>query len=322
MSGGPAIVSAGPLADPAPAVLGRFGEIAIAEHDSAQELRPLLGEAVGLVARGPTRVDAELLAAAPRLRVIGRSGIGVDGIDLEAATERGIPVVVTPAVNAVAVAEGAIALLLALVKRLPELDSAVRDGRWADRDTITPGDVAGSTLAVAGFGHIGRHVARLARALGMHVLACDPLLDAEQAAAAGVEAVPLGEAVARADHCSLHVPLVDATAGLVSPELLARARPGLRLINLSRGAVAPLDVLLAGLRSGALGGVGLDVFDPEPPDPAHPLFTRPDVICSPHAMALTPGATRAVFAAMSEGMAAVLDGGRAAHVANPAVYGA
>jgi D-3-phosphoglycerate dehydrogenase len=317
---GPAIVSAGPLADPAPAVLGRFGAIAIAERDSADALRPLLRDAVGLVARGPTRVDAELLAAAPRLRVIGRSGIGVDGIDLEAATARGIPVVVTPGVSAVAVAEGAIALLLALIKRLPELDRAVRDGRWAERDTLAPGDVAGTTLAVAGFGHIGRHVAKLAQPLGMEVLACDPALDAAGAREAGVERVALEDAVARADHLSLHVPLVPATAGLIDAALLDRARPGLRLVNLSRGAVAPLDVLVAGLESGALGGVGLDVFDPEPPDPAHPLLARADVICSPHALALTPGATRAVFAAMSEGMAAVLDGGRAAHVANPAVH--
>jgi D-3-phosphoglycerate dehydrogenase len=116
------------------------------------------------------------------------------------------------------------------------------------------------------------------------------------------------------------VPLTAATRGLVSRELLSRARPGLRIVNMSRGAVAPLDVLHHGLLSGALGGVALDVFDPEPPDPAHPLFERGDVLCSPHALALTAAATRAVYAAMSEGMAAVLDGGRAPHVANPAVY--
>ncbi len=318
---GPAIVAAGPLAAPAPAILARFGELAVAERDSLDVLLPLLRDAVGLVARGPTRVDAELLAAAPRLRVIGRSGVGADGIDLEAATARGIPVVVTPGVNAVAVAEGAIALLLALIKRLPELDRAVRDGRWRERDTLSPGDVAGSTLAVAGFGHIGREVARLAGALGMDVLVCDPQVGAAQAAEAGFASASLEDAVARADHLSLHVPLHASTAGLVSPELLGLARPGLRLVNLSRGAVTPLDGLLEGLRSGALGGVGLDVFEPEPPDPAHPLFARPDVICSPHALALTPGANRAVFTAMSEGMAAVLDGGRATHVANPGVYG-
>jgi len=149
----------------------------------------------------------------------------------------------------------------------------------------------------------------------MDVLGCDPALDAE-AAADGVEAVSLGDAVARADHLTLHVPLTHATRGLVTADLLARARPGLRLVNASRGEVAPLDVLLDGLRSGALGGVALDVFDPEPPDPRHPLLARDDVICSPHALALTPNTSRAVGVAMAQGMAAVLDGGRAPDVAN------
>jgi D-3-phosphoglycerate dehydrogenase / 2-oxoglutarate reductase len=306
------IVAAGPLADPAPELLGRFGPVVVAGEDSEAALRPLLADAVGLVARGPTRVTAALLDAAPRLRVIGRTGVGVDGIDLDAATARGIPVVVTPGANAAAMAEGAIALLLALVKRLPALDRAVRDGRWAERDRLAPGDVAGTTLAIAGLGAIGRRTAALARALGMEVVASDPAL--------GDESVPLDEAVARADHLVLHVPLTPATRGLVSPALLERARPGLRLVNVSRGAVAPLDVLEAGLRSGALAGVALDVFDPEPPDPAHPLLRHPDVVCSPHALGLTPAAARAVAAAMSEGMAAVLDGGRAPHVANPAIY--
>ncbi|MFL5825175.1 MAG: NAD(P)-dependent oxidoreductase [Thermoleophilaceae bacterium] len=306
------IVAAGPLADPAPEILARFGKVVVAETDSTEALRPLLAEAVGLVARGPTVVDAELLSAAPRLRVIGRSGVGTDKVDLEAATARGIPVVITPGANASAVAEGAIALLLAMIKRLPALDAAVRGGRWEERDSLAPGDVAGTTLAVVGYGAIGRRVAELARGLGMEVLVCDPMVN---------DSISLEEALARADHLTLHVPLTNATRGLVSRELLERARPGLRIVNMSRGAVAPLDVLHEGIASGRLAGVGLDVFEPEPPDPAHPLFDHDGVICSPHALALTPAAKRAVFAAMSEGMAAVLDGGRAPHVANPSVYG-
>lgn len=315
----PAIVAAGPLSEPAPEILGRFGPIAVASDDSEETLRPLLADALGLVARGPTVVSASLLEAAPRLRVIGRTGVGVDRIDLEAATARGIPVVITPGANADAVAEGTIALLLSLVKRLPALHAAVREGRWAERDALGVGDLAGTTIAIAGYGAIGRRVAALSRALGMHVIVCDPSLDAAAAAEAGVELASLEDAVARADHLTLHVPLSDDTRGLVSRRLLARARPGLRIVNVSRGAVAPLDVLYEGLVSGALGGVALDVFEREPPEP-HPLFERDDVICSPHALALTPAANRAVFAAMSEGMAAVLAGGRAPHVANPAVY--
>jgi phosphoglycerate dehydrogenase-like enzyme len=246
--------------------------------------------------------------------------VGVDRVDVDAATARGIPVVITPGANAGAVAEGTIALLLALVKRLPRLDAAVRGGRWHERDGLGIGDVAGSTIAIAGYGAIGARVAVLARALGMDVIVCDPLLDAVRANEAGVEVAALGDAVARADHLALHVPLTDETRGLVSRDLLARARPGLRIVNVSRGPVASLDVLEEGLRAGVLGGVALDVFEQEPPDLGHPLFTRDDVICSPHALALTPAANRAVFRAMSEGMAAVLDGARAPHVANPAVY--
>jgi phosphoglycerate dehydrogenase-like enzyme len=151
----------------------------------------------------------------------------------------------------------------------------------------------------------------------MHVIACDPALRADTP---GVGRADIDDAIGRADHLSLHVPLTPQTRGLISRHMLGRAKPGLNLVNVSRGAVAPLDALLHGLESGALGGVALDVYDPEPPDPRHPLLARAELICSPHALSLTPAANRAVFRAMSEGMAAVLDGGRAPAVANPAVY--
>jgi D-3-phosphoglycerate dehydrogenase len=313
----PAIVTVGPLADPAPAILSRFGSIAVAPEDSEAGLVPLLGGAVALVAGGATPVSARLLEAAPRLRVVGRNGVGVDEIDLPAATARGIPVVITPGTNDLAVAEGAIAMLLALVKRLPSLDRMVRAGAWDERVDVRPGDVAGSTLAVIGFGRTGRRTAELARGLGMRVVAYDPVVDVRDA---GAEPVGLDEAFAQAEHVCLHVPLTEATRGLISAERLAAAKPGLTLVNVSRGAVAPLDELLAALEAGRLGGVGLDVFDPEPPDPSHPIFAREDVLCSPHALVQTPRTVEAVYDAMSRGMAAVLDGGRAEHVANPEVW--
>jgi phosphoglycerate dehydrogenase-like enzyme len=319
VSAPPAIVAAGPVAEPVARILSPYGRLVVAEADAPEAITPLLGDAVALIARGPTRVTAALLEAAPMLRVIGRTGVGADNVDLQAATARGIPVVVTPGANAAAVAEGALALLLALVKRLPRLQTALRDGRWAERHTLAPGDVAGSTIIVVGYGHIGRRMAALCRALGLRVLVHDPLAG-DAARGDGFETCGLEEGVERADHLSLHVPLTDATRGLVDAALLARARPGLHLVNVSRGAITPLDTLLAALESGTLGGVGLDAFDPEPPDPRHPLFHRDDVVCTPHALALTPTAVRAVAVAMSEGMATVLAGGRAPHVANPAVY--
>jgi phosphoglycerate dehydrogenase-like enzyme len=321
MSAGPAIVVPGRLPDEARALLAHLGPIVDGLADDAATLMSRLGEARALVARAPTCVDAALLDAAPELLVIGRTGVGVDNIDLDAATRRGIPVVITPGSNERAVAEGAIALLLALVKRLPLLDRLVREGRFAERDAHAPGDLAGSTLAVVGLGRSGRRTAALAEALGMSVLAVDPAREPAELAAAGATPAQLDEALAKADHVALHVSLSDSTRGLVTASRLREAGClGLTLVNLSRGAVAPLDQLELALEEGTLGAVGLDVFDPEPPDPAHPLFRRDEVICTPHSLALTPATQAATFVSMAEGVAAVLAGGRAEHVANPEIY--
>lgn len=320
VSAEPAIVAAGPIAEPAQSMLARFGTLAIAERDDPAVIRSLVSHAIALIARGPTVIDESLLEAAPELRVIGRTGVGVDGIDLGATTARGIPVVVTPGCNEQAVAEGAIAMLLSLAKRLPQLDQAVKNGEWMLRDTLGPSDVCGSVLAIAGFGRIGQRVAAMARALGIQILVCDPYADRDAVSAAGGEHVSLPEAVSRADHLSLHVPLNAETDGLITTGLLTGAKPGLRLVNVSRGGLAPLDVLLSGLASGALGGVAVDVFEEEPPRLDHPIFERNDVLCSPHAMALTPRSVYATMEAMATGIVAVLEGRRPEHVANPDVY--
>jgi phosphoglycerate dehydrogenase-like enzyme len=315
----PTILATGPVRDPVGEVLAPFGRVVVAEADDEDTLARLAPSAVAIVARGPSRIGARVIGAAPGLRVIGRTGVGTDGVDLAAATERGVPVVITPGAAEDAVAEGTIAMLLALIKRLPQFDRAVRAGDWASRDREPPGDIAGTTLAVVGLGRIGRRVARLASLLGMDVLACDPMVPAPPD---GLTVTPatFDEALARADHLTLHVPLTEATAGLVTAERLQHARPGLRLVNASRGAVAPLAELLAALESGLLAGVALDVFDREPPDPTHPIFSRSDVLCSPHVLGLSEGARAAVFARMAHGMAKVLRGERAEHVANPEVY--
>jgi D-3-phosphoglycerate dehydrogenase len=286
------IVATGPVHPVAEEILGPI---------VVGDWRALLPEAEALILRGDARVTADDVAAASRLRVIGRSGVGVDKVDVEAARARGIPVVVTPGANARAVAEGALTLALALLKRLPELGTAVRERDWDARDRLELRDAVGATLGVVGYGRIGRELADLARALGMHVLAHDPIVDEA--------ATPLNALFENADVVSLHAPLTDETCGIVGPELLGRAKPGLLLVNTARGAlVSSLDDLLAALESGRLGGVGLDVFDEEPPDPSHPLFAHPRVVATPHALGLTLGAREAVFRAMAEGVAAVLRG--------------
>jgi phosphoglycerate dehydrogenase-like enzyme len=308
------IVSTGPVSPPAEELLG---EIIVAS--GLEELDALLAEVEVLIVRGGTVITAETIAAAPRLRVIARSGVGFSEVDVEAATRRGIPVVITPRAGAQAVAEGALALMLALAKRLPDLDRAVRDGRWAARDEIEIRDLFGSTLGIVGLGRIGRLLARLVEPFELRVLAHDPYV----AAAEGVELVGLESLFAESDFVSLHAPLTGQTRGLVDAGLLAAAKPGLVLVNLGRGAlVRSLDDLLAALESGRLGGVGLDVFEPEPPDPAHPLFAHPHVICSPHALWRTPRALEGIFRELSEGVLAVLRGERPPAVADPSLYDA
>lgn len=295
------IAATGPVHPVAEEILG-----AIAVGDWRTHLPAL----EALIVRGDARVTAADIAAAPRLRVIGRSGIGVDNVDVAAAAARGIPVVVAPGAGAGAVAEGALALLVALAKRLPELGAAVRRADWAARDRVAVLDLAGMTLGIAGYGRIGRELADLARALGMHVLLHDPYVDEAS--------TPIDALFANADAVSLHMPLTEETRGLVGPALLAAARPGLLLVNTARGGlVSSLDDLLAALERGTLGGVGLDVFDPEPPDPAHPLLAHPRVVVTPHALGLTMRSREAVFRLMAEGIAAVLRGEEPQHVAQP-----
>jgi D-3-phosphoglycerate dehydrogenase len=291
--------------------LSSHGELVEVAPEDRQAIARWLPEAVGIVARANAVIDADLIEAAPRLRVIGRSGVGVERVDLDTATRRGIPVVVTPNGGTRGVAEGALALMLHLVKRLGPLSSLVRSGRWAQRDAVPLGDLDGATLAVIGYGRIGRRVAELASAFGMRVLASDPYADDAP--------VELFDALAVADVITLHAPLTPETQGLIGSEALDHVKRGAVLVNCGRGGLLDLDAAHAALLDGRLSGVGLDVFEPEPP-PDHPLFQHPDVVLTPHVMALSRRARALVFEEMADGMHAVLSGGRAPFVANPDVY--
>jgi D-3-phosphoglycerate dehydrogenase len=303
------VVSTGPVAPPAEEILGPIAVV------GPGELEAELADADALIVRGGHKVTSELLDAAPRLRAIGRSGVGIDNVDVEAATRRGIPVVITPEAGAQAVAEGALALMLSLAKQLPALDAAVREGAWALRDELEIRDLEGATLGIVGLGRIGRRLAALAEPFGVRLLAHDPFV-----AAPGIELVDLPALFGESDFISVHAPLTAETEGLIDAELLSLAR-GAVLVNMSRGRlVRSLDDLLGALESGALWAVGLDVFDPEPPDRAHPLFRHPRVLLSPHALGLSARARRQIFEEVAEGIAAVLRGERPAAVANPDLY--
>jgi D-3-phosphoglycerate dehydrogenase / 2-oxoglutarate reductase len=269
-------------------------------------------EAQGAIARADVTVDTAFLDRAPRLRVVARTGVGVERVDLDAATSRGIAVVVTPGAGAIAVAEGAIAMAMHLVKRLGPLTELVRAGRWADRGSVTVGDLAGSTLGVVGFGRIGRHAGTLGAALGMDVLAYDPVAEPP----AGVRCDTLAELLSRSDIITLHLPLTPDTHHLINAETLGLTRTGAILINCGRGSLIDNDAAYQALVAGRIAGIGLDVFDPEPPQ-HHPLFAHPDVVLTPHLMGLSTRATAATFTAAATGVVDVLDGREPAAVANP-----
>ena len=306
------IVSTGQVFPPAEEILGPI--VVAPNHDEAS-LLALVADAEALIVRGDATVSERLIEAAPALRVIGRTGVGVERIDLDAATRRGIPVVIAPEGGSQAVAEGALTLMLALAKDLMALDRAVKEGNWSARDEVDLWDIGGTTVGIVGLGRVGRRVAALVQVLGARVLAYDPFVEASD-----VELVELETLFGESDYISLHAPLTPETRGLVDARLLSLAR-GAVLVNLGRGGlISSLDDLLAALQSGALCGVGLDVFDPEPPDPSHPLFRHARVLLSPHALGLSRQARRRLFTEMAEGIAAALRGERPAAVANPEIY--
>jgi D-3-phosphoglycerate dehydrogenase len=251
-----------------------------------------LADADALIVRSATRVTDELLQHAPRLRIVGRAGVGVDNIDLDAATHRGILVVNTPGSSATSVAEHALALMLALARSVPQLNAAMHAGRW-EKSGAAGAELRGKTLGLVGLGRVGGEVARRAKALEMRVLAHDPYLSPERAAEWGVQLLPLAEMLAQADYVSLHTALSPATDRLMNQQTLAQMKRGARLINTARGELVDEAALLEALQSGHIAGAGLDVFVTEPPGNS-PLMALPNVIATPHVAGSTAEAQEEV----------------------------
>jgi phosphoglycerate dehydrogenase-like enzyme len=290
-------------------VTGVLGDIAfVAEPTDAD-----LAVAQGAIVRADAVVDKAFLDRTPQMRVLARTGVGTDLVDLDTATARGIAVVVTPGSGTGAVAEGVIAHAIALVKRLGQFTTLIREGRWAQRTAGgPPGDLDGATIGIIGYGRIGRRVGALAEAFGMRVLAYDPFAPPP----AEVACNDLDELVAASDVLTLHVPLTADNHHMVNGEFLGRAKPGAVLINCGRGGLLDLDAAHDALQSGQLSGVGLDVFEPEPPA-HHPIFDHPGVTLTPHMMGLTRRGTELTFADAAQGVVDVLAGRKPAAVANP-----
>jgi D-3-phosphoglycerate dehydrogenase len=243
------------------------------------ELRAVLPEADAMIA-GAERITAPLIAGAPRLRVIARTGVGYDAVDVDAATARAIAVVITPGTNQESVAEQTFALLLAMTRNVAGNDRTIRDGGW-DRTLVQP--LRGKTIGLVGLGRIGRAVATRALAFGMRVLAFDPIAaDLDFEARHDIRRLDLDALLAAADVVSLHTPLTAETRGLINRATLARMRPGSYLVNTARGGLVVESDLAESLASGHLAGAGLDVLNAEPPEPGNPLLKLPNVVFSPH----------------------------------------
>jgi D-3-phosphoglycerate dehydrogenase len=259
---------------------------------AAPDLARELADADALIVRSATRVTDDLLSHAPKVRIVGRAGVGVDNIDMDAATRRGVLVVNTPGSSAASVAEHALALILSLARSIPQLNAAMHAGRW-EKSGAAGVELRGKVLGLVGLGRIGAEVARRARALEMRVVAYDPYIAPERAAEGGVELLPLPEMLAKADYVSLHTALSPATDRIMNAERFAQMKRGARLVNTARGELVDEAALSEALRSGHLAGAALDVFAVEPPKDS-PLLSMPNVIATPHVAGSTTEAQEEV----------------------------
>lgn len=304
-----------PIADEGIELLQRFG----AQVDVRLGLSPqALAEAVAgyeaLIVRSETRVTAEVIGQADKLQVIGRAGIGVDNIDVEAATEKGIVVVNAPTGNIVSAAEHTIGLMLALARNIPQADLALKGGTW-DRSRFMGVELRGKTLGIIGLGQVGSEVARRARGLEMRVLAYDPFVPEERARVLGAELVSLEELLRQSDFVSVHATLTDATANLIGEAELRAMKPTARVINTARGGIVDEEALYRALSQGWIAGVALDVFSEEPIT-AHKLFSSDKAIVTPHLGASTAEAQERVAIDVAEQVIAVLKGEPARYAVN------
>ncbi len=275
---------------------------------SRPELLDALNGTSGLIVRSATLADRELLDRASSLEVIGRAGVGLDNIDLETATRRGIAILNAPAGNTLSTAEHTFALLLALARSIPGAAASMRDGRW-ERKSLKGEQLSGKALGVVGVGRIGAEVVRRARAFGMEVLVTDPYLTAARAGNLDVRPVSLEQLLEEVDFLTLHVPLVDETRHLIGREELARMKPTACLINAARGGIVDERALREALTAGDIAGAALDVFETEPLPADDPLRDCPNLIMTPHLGASTPEAQREVAIEIAEAVRdALLDG--------------
>jgi D-3-phosphoglycerate dehydrogenase len=317
VTGAPRVVVRESIAETGIELLRAGGLDVVVDADTPLDV--LLADADALIIRSATKVTAEVLALAPVLKVIGRAGVGVDNVDVEAATRRGIVVANAPESNVISAAEHTVGLLVALARNIPQAHAALREGRW-ERSRYGGVELADKTLGVLGLGRIGQQVARRALGLQMKVLGHDPYVSEERFRELGVEPASFDEVLRRADFLTLHLPLNDATRGAIGAAQIERMRDGVRIVNAARGELLDEDALVAGLESGKVAGAAVDVFVVEPY--SGPLLQAPNIIVTPHLAASTDEAQDRAGVIVAEQVAAALRGELVTNAVNIPTVGA
>lgn len=274
-----------------------------------------LADCDALIVRSAVRVNQAVLAQAPNLKVIGRAGVGVDNVDLDAATAAGVLVMNTPGGNAVSVAEHTIALMLSLARSIPQANASTRSGKW-EKKRFMGTELRGKTLGIVGLGSVGRQVARRARSFEMRIIAFDPFVSSETARAWDVELVDLPALYAQSDYITLHTALTPQSKRMLSTAAFDAMKPGVRIVNCARGELIDEQALAAAMKSGRVAGAALDVFETEPPDPHDPLLSMDNFIATPHIGGSTEEAQEIVGVRIAEQMADYLEGGVAQNTVN------
>jgi D-3-phosphoglycerate dehydrogenase len=312
------ILIADPIADEGVRVLQEYGDVVFRDRSPGDALTSL-ADAAGLIVRSATRVDQALIDRSPQLKVIGRAGIGVDNVDVEAASRRGIVVVNAPTSVVTSAAEHTVALLLALCRRVPQAHQSVAAGRW-ERGRFVGTELRGKTVGIIGLGNIGVEVARRLAAFDVHLVGSDPYLTEEMASRLGVQLASLDHLLDVSDVITIHVPLTASTRNLIGREELRRMKAGARLVNCARGGIVDEDALVEALASGHLAGAALDVFATEPPT-NRDLLASDRVVLTPHLGASTEEAQVAAAVEVAQQVIAVLEGSPARYAVNgPAIH--
>ncbi|PKA58674.1 D-3-phosphoglycerate dehydrogenase, chloroplastic [Apostasia shenzhenica] len=312
----PTVLVSEKLGDTGLALLREFANVDCSYNLTQEELCAKISLCDALIVRSGTKVTREVFEAARgRLKVVGRAGVGIDNVDLQAATENGCLVVNAPTANTVAAAEHGIALLAAMARNVAQADASLKAGKW-QRNKYVGVSLVGKTLAIMGFGKVGSEVARRAKGLGMHVIAHDPYAPADRARAIGVELVSFDEAISTADFISLHMPLTPSTSKIFNDENFTKMKKGVRIINVARGGVIDEDALLRALENGTVAQAALDVFAEEPPSKESKLVQHENVTVTPHLGASTMEAQEGVAIEIAEAVVGALKGELAATAVN------